>query len=94
MSTHLVTATDVSRFLSDILNKVYYQGESFDIKRGKEMIARIIPFKKYQKTMSLMDCRDFFKKLPQLDAEDALAFERDLQEIRVQAHTEEHLWDE
>lgn len=43
MPSHIITATEASRSLSNILNKVHYQGESYEIKRGKEVIAKIVP---------------------------------------------------
>ena len=43
MLTHMISATEMSRSLSDVLSKVYYQGQSFEIKRGKEVIAKLIP---------------------------------------------------
>jgi hypothetical protein len=35
----VITATELARNLSDVLNQVRYQGMSFDIKRGAELIA-------------------------------------------------------
>ena len=43
MTIHVVSATEASRNLSEILNKVHYQGQSFEVKRGKEVIARKLP---------------------------------------------------
>jgi antitoxin (DNA-binding transcriptional repressor) of toxin-antitoxin stability system len=38
-----VTATEAARNLSDLLNRVRYRGESFDVVRGGEVVARIVP---------------------------------------------------
>ena len=38
-----ISATDASRRFSDILNQVRYQGAEFDIVRGREVIARLVP---------------------------------------------------
>ena len=38
-----ITATDAARRFSDVLNQVRYQGAEFDIVRGKEVIARLVP---------------------------------------------------
>ena len=36
-----ITATDAARKFSELLNQVRYQGEEFDIVRGKEVVARL-----------------------------------------------------
>lgn len=37
----VVSATDAARNFSDLLNRVRYRGESFDIVRGGEVVASI-----------------------------------------------------
>lgn len=39
--TTRVTATEAARNFSDLVNRVHYRGESFDIVRGGEVVARI-----------------------------------------------------
>jgi hypothetical protein len=41
---NIITATEAIRSFSDIMNKVYYQHQSFDVKKGKVIVARIIPY--------------------------------------------------
>jgi antitoxin (DNA-binding transcriptional repressor) of toxin-antitoxin stability system len=36
-----ITATEAARNFSDLLNRVRYRGETFDILRGGEVVARI-----------------------------------------------------
>lgn len=38
---HRVTATEAARNLSDLLNRIRYRGESFEIERNGEVIARM-----------------------------------------------------
>ena len=38
-----VSATDAARGFSDLLNRVHYRGESFDVMRGGQVVARIAP---------------------------------------------------
>ena len=38
-----ITATDAARRFSEFLNQVRYQGVEFDIVRGKEVVARLVP---------------------------------------------------
>jgi antitoxin (DNA-binding transcriptional repressor) of toxin-antitoxin stability system len=44
----VITATELARNLSDLLNQVRYQGMSFDIKRGAELIAHVTPVRAIQ----------------------------------------------
>lgn len=39
----ILTATEASRAFSDVLHRVCYGGESFIIKKGSRMMARITP---------------------------------------------------
>jgi antitoxin (DNA-binding transcriptional repressor) of toxin-antitoxin stability system len=38
-----ITATELSRRLSDVLNRVKYRGETFAIQRNGETIATLVP---------------------------------------------------
>jgi prevent-host-death family protein len=40
---HTVTATELSRCLSDILNRVYYRNERFVVERNGEPVAVLAP---------------------------------------------------
>jgi hypothetical protein len=44
----VITATELARNLSDLLNQVRYHGLSFDIKRGAELIAHVTPVRATQ----------------------------------------------
>ena len=84
MSLHIITATEAGRSLSNILNKVHYQGESYDIKRGKEIIARIIPVKPKTTLLKVKDLNNLFKHLPHLENKDQADFQKDIELIRAQ----------
>ena len=43
-TNNTITATKAIRSFSDIINKVYYQHQTFDIKKGKSIVARIVPY--------------------------------------------------
>src|SRR5438105_3591700 len=92
MNTHTVTATEANRTLSDILNKVHYQGQTFEIKRGKEIIAKIVPMgeKRLAASMPVKNLKEFFKSLPSLDREDLDKFEEDINKIRSIIKTKEN----
>jgi antitoxin (DNA-binding transcriptional repressor) of toxin-antitoxin stability system len=93
MPTHIISATEASRKLSIILNKVHYQGEHYEIKRGKEIIAQIIPVSHKNPSIKVRELKEFFKKLPTIDTDDQLAFVKDIEEIRAQNKIEDKSWD-
>lgn len=39
----IITATEASRSFSDLLHRVCYGGESFIIKKGQRLMARVVP---------------------------------------------------
>ena len=45
-----ITATEASRAFSDLLHRVCYGGESFIIKKGQRLMARITPVAVVQET--------------------------------------------
>ena len=93
MSTHIISATEASRTLSVILNRVHYQGEHYEIKRGKEIIAQIIPVAHKKMPMKVGALNEFFKKLPTLESEDQIIFENDIAHIRAQNKFDDQSWD-
>lgn len=93
MSTHIISATEASRSLSLIFNRVHYQGEHFEIKRGKEIIAQIIPVEPKKHDFKVGELKKFFETLPKMDEEDKVAFEADIEHIRSQNKHEEESWD-
>jgi len=86
-----ITATEASRNFSDILNRAQYRDESFEIVRGSEVVARIVPAAR--KHMTLGEFLDLWDKRKHLDPEDAIQFEKDLAEIRASAPAAPYKWD-
>ena len=39
----VITATELGRSLSDILNRIRYRGESFEVQRNGEPVATLVP---------------------------------------------------
>jgi antitoxin (DNA-binding transcriptional repressor) of toxin-antitoxin stability system len=87
-----ISATNAARNFSDLINRVRYQGTSFEIERGNEVIARIVPAAP-PATLSIADLNEQWAKLPHLDPEDADLFEISIREIRQNATLPETLWD-
>lgn len=91
MSATIISATEANRSFSDVLNKVYYQGKTFEIKRGGEIIARVTPSNKAACTTK--NLKTLFANLPNLDAEDNKSFENDLKTIRKNSKLGKNKWD-
>jgi hypothetical protein len=43
MQNRKVSATEAARNFSDLIGQVRYQAASFDVVKGKEVVARIVP---------------------------------------------------
>jgi len=86
-----ITATEASRNFSDILNRAQYRGESFEVMRAGEVVARIEPV--HRKRLTVGEFRELWKSWPRLDPEDAAQFEEDLKEIRAIAPSAPYKWD-
>lgn len=95
MTNVIISATEASRTFSDILNKVYYQNTTFEIKRGKDIVAAITPQKNLinKPTLAAKDLKRFFTNLPALDAVDSIAFEEDIHQLRAQNQLGKTAWD-
>jgi prevent-host-death family protein len=62
-----ITATELARNLSDVLNRVRYKGESFEVTRGGETIAEIKATER--KRFTVADFIDFWENVPKPDPE-------------------------
>jgi antitoxin (DNA-binding transcriptional repressor) of toxin-antitoxin stability system len=86
-----ITATEAARNFSDLLNRVEYKGESFEITRGKQVVAQIVPTER--KKFTVGDMKDLLDRLPPLDKDDAAEWEEQLKEIRASAKLPDPKWD-
>jgi antitoxin (DNA-binding transcriptional repressor) of toxin-antitoxin stability system len=92
MLNKIISATEASRSLSELLNQVYYRGKSFHIKRGKDVVAQLVPIT-MRKKLKVSELNDLFKRLPSLDYKDSQAFEKTIHEMRAQLNVQERSWD-
>ena len=76
-----LTVTQMMRSFSDVISQVYYQGKSFDIKKGANIVATLVPSKK-KPGMAAKDLKAFFANGPHLDKDDIDDFERAINESR------------
>jgi len=93
MQYHIISATEASRSLSDILNKVHYQGQSFEVKRGREVIAKIIPAESHKRILKISELTTLLQNVPSLESEDSQNFVEELKVIRTKFPAEKNPWD-
>ena len=75
-----LSATEVVRKFSEILNSVRYRGESYTIVRDGKPIASILPVETSSRKKLLGELKEMVKDIPHLGA-DADRFGRDLRDI-------------
>ena len=91
MKSITITATEAARSLSEVLNQVRYQGRRFDVRRGKEVVAQIVP-PRPTKGVPIAELNQIFAKLPKLGKDEAEQFAKDLKEIRRVAKPPRDEW--
>ena len=91
MKSITITATEAARSLSEVLNQVCYQGRRFDVRRGKEVVAQIVP-PRPTKGVPIAELNQIFAKLPKLGKDEAEKFVKDLKEIRRVAKSPRDEW--
>ena len=93
-SGHLnrISATEAARRLSDILSRVRYRGERFEIVRGREIVAVIGPASG-GRSVPLRDLDHVFETLPRLSPEEVDGFLADVEAIRREAGLPAPKWD-
>jgi prevent-host-death family protein len=87
-----VNATQAARQLSDLLNRVAYQGASFELTRGGRRIARLVPVGPPER-VKVSELNAIFARLPKL-GEDAEAFERDIADAQAAIAPDRDPWDD
>ena len=92
MPRTVIKATEVARNLSDILNRVRYRGMSFDIQRGKEIIARITPAIP-ESPIDASQLIEAIASLPKLSEHELQQFEKDLKKLRKTVLEPKNQWD-
>jgi prevent-host-death family protein len=64
-----VTATEVARSFSDVLNRVRYRGEEFVVERGGEPVCRIVPVEVARPRLTLRELAGVLATVPSPDEE-------------------------
>lgn len=82
MDETLITATEASRSFSELLHRVCYGGESFLIKKGNRLMARIAPVETLSAT-ALSAAPATQEEIPEgLSPEEAQYFQTLLEQLR------------
>jgi prevent-host-death family protein len=87
-----VNVTQAARRLSDLLNRVAYQGASFELTRGGRRIARLVPAGP-PKHVKVSELNDIFARIPKL-GDDAEAFERDIADAQSVLVSDRDPWED
>ena len=87
-----ITATDAARRFSDLLNQVRYQGAEFDIVRGKEVVARLVPAAAVG-GVALDRLDELACALPRLGSREAELFARDIERGLARMRPDAVEWD-
>ncbi len=75
-----ISATQAARQFSDLLNRVAYQGQSFEVERGNKVVARLEPVTTPIRGIPVQDLNRVFAELPSL-GDDAEAFAADVEAV-------------
>jgi antitoxin (DNA-binding transcriptional repressor) of toxin-antitoxin stability system len=92
MAAKTVTATEVVRNFSDIINQVRYQSAEFEIVRGKEVVARLVP-PAPPGGVPLDKLGELISALPRLGRREADALARDIARGLSRMRTDVVEWD-
>jgi antitoxin (DNA-binding transcriptional repressor) of toxin-antitoxin stability system len=86
-----ISATQAARQFSDLLNRVVYQGQSFEVERGNRVVARLGPADTPVKGVPITELNRLFAELPSLHG-DGDAFAADLEVVRRALPPESDPW--
>ena len=76
-----LTVTEAARNFSDVVNRVFYRGDSMDLTRGGKVVARLVPAVDVAAPTG-SEVLAAWKIIPHLGADEAEAFAADLERGR------------
>jgi antitoxin (DNA-binding transcriptional repressor) of toxin-antitoxin stability system len=86
-----ISATKAARNFSDLLSRVQYRREEFQITRGNEVVAVISPFSSKPRTIG--ELQESMKSWPKLDADDSASWLKEIEELRKQSPLPPSPWE-
>lgn len=87
----ILSVTDAARNFSDVINRVYYQGQNYLLTRSGTIVAQLtVPDKK----LTARELLAQWETRPRLDSEDAAIWEQELEQFKTNAAPPENMeWD-
>lgn len=76
----VISVTEAARNFSDVINRVYYQGQTYLLTRGGVVVAQLTGS---DKTLSSAELLRRWENRPRLDPDDAGNWEQDLADMRA-----------
>jgi antitoxin (DNA-binding transcriptional repressor) of toxin-antitoxin stability system len=76
-----ISITECARSFSEVIGRVNYRREEFNIKKGKQIVARLIPGRPNSNVL-IKDLGAIFKNGPHLDQEDTYDLQKTLTSLR------------
>jgi antitoxin (DNA-binding transcriptional repressor) of toxin-antitoxin stability system len=92
MRPKLVSATEAARNFSDVLDNVRHHGASYDIRRGRETVARLVPARPAPGSLTVGELAALLHDLPRLAPNDARRFEKDIGDVRRRLRAPRDPW--
>ncbi|MDR3415747.1 MAG: hypothetical protein P4L83_06135 [Nevskia sp.] len=92
MTPKLLTATEAARNFSDVLDQVNHFGASYDIRRGREVVARLVPVRPMPHRITVAELSALLDRLPALAPGDGERFERDVAASRKRLRPPRDPW--
>lgn len=80
METNHITVTDLVRRFSDIVNRVYYQRQTFLLTRGNAVVAQLSPA---TETRTGAELAQHWRERPRLTADDAARWDAELAALKA-----------
>jgi prevent-host-death family protein len=77
-----ITVTEAARNFSEVVNQVFYRGESMELTRGGKVVARLIPATEAEPPTGQQVREAWRTAIPHLTKEEADAFADDLEQGR------------
>ncbi len=86
-----ISVTEMAKTLSDVISRVHYKGDTFEISKGKKVVARLVPIS--NQTITIGDLGNLLSSYgSRMDKEDIQDFEKAFNYSR-ELKTGECKWD-
>ena len=89
-----ITEAEAARDLTGMVERVRSEGATFEIVRGEDVVARLVPPpSEPSKIGTMAGLLEAMRKFPPLSPEESAAFEKDLADIRKEMPMQNREWD-